>query len=121
LPVPPCRVDRGEGLCNRPNSLGRGHQRPIARRPQRNRSEFSIGSRSGIIPPSRFMKFRAVLFDAAETLFTTRGSVGEIYASIARQFGSQASSEAIQTAFAKHFRGSGPISVTDQKEWWKEI
>jgi putative hydrolase of the HAD superfamily len=67
------------------------------------------------------MKFRAVLFDAAETLFTTRGSVGEIYASSARQYGSQASSEAIQAAFARHFRGSGPISVADQKEWWKHI
>jgi putative hydrolase of the HAD superfamily len=64
---------------------------------------------------------RAVLFDAAETLFTTRGSVGEIYASIARRFGSQAPSEAIQAAFVRHFRGSGPISIADQKQWWKEI
>jgi len=67
------------------------------------------------------MKFRAVLFDAAETLFTTRGSVGEIYAHIARQHGSKASTDAIQAAFARHFRGAGPISVADQKEWWKQI
>ena len=32
------------------------------------------------------MKFRAVLFDAAETLFTTRGSVGKIYAGVAREY-----------------------------------
>ena len=51
------------------------------------------------------MKFRAVLFDAAETLFTTRGSVGEIYGSIARKYGSQASSDTIQDAFRRHFRG----------------
>jgi putative hydrolase of the HAD superfamily len=62
-----------------------------------------------------------VLFDAAETLFTTRGSVGEIYASVARQYGSKASPEAIQAAFSRHFRGSGPVSVEDQKAWWKDV
>src|SRR5262245_26807156 len=67
------------------------------------------------------MKFRAVLFDAAETLFTTRGSVGEIYASIARRYGSQADARDIQTAFVRHFRGAGPVSVQDEKHWWKEI
>jgi len=67
------------------------------------------------------VKFRAVLFDAAETLFTTRGSVGEIYANIARRFGSHADAKAIQTAFIRHFRGAGPLSVEDEKQWWKDI
>src|SRR5215471_5235971 len=67
------------------------------------------------------MSFRAVLFDAAETLFTTRGSVGEIYGSIARQYGSTASDETIQAAFARQFRGAGPLSVEDQKRWWKNV
>jgi len=67
------------------------------------------------------MKFRAVLFDAAETLFTTRGSVGEIYAGIAHRFGSTAQPDAIQAAFTRHFRGSGPLSVQDQKQWWKDL
>src|SRR5262249_46672965 len=67
------------------------------------------------------MKFQAVLFDAAETLFTTRGSVGEIYASVAREYGSSARAEDIQHAFIRHFRGAGPVSVADQKEWWKDI
>src|SRR5262245_46574853 len=67
------------------------------------------------------MKFRAVLFDAAETLFSTRGSVGEIYAGVARQFGSQAEPKVIQAAFARHFRGAGPLSVQDQKRWWKDV
>lgn len=66
-------------------------------------------------------KFRAVLFDAAETLFTTRGSVGEIYGSIARQYGSTAPAEAIQAAFARQFRGAGPLSIEDQKRWWKDV
>jgi putative hydrolase of the HAD superfamily len=67
------------------------------------------------------MKFRAVLFDAAETLFSTRGSVGEIYAGIARQFGSHAEPDVIQAAFLRHFRGAGPLSVQDQKRWWKDV
>ena len=67
------------------------------------------------------MAFRAVLFDAAETLFTTRGSVGQIYGSIARQYGSTASDEAVQAAFARQFRGAGPLSIQDQKRWWKDV
>src|SRR5258706_4632927 len=67
------------------------------------------------------MAFRAVLFDAAETLFTTRGSVGQIYGSIARQYGSTASDAAIQAAFARQFRGAGPLSTQDQKRWWKDV
>jgi putative hydrolase of the HAD superfamily len=67
------------------------------------------------------MKFSAVLFDAAETLFTTRGSVGEIYGAVARQYGSQVPPEAIQAAFVRNFRGAGPISLQDQKPWWKDV
>ena len=66
-------------------------------------------------------KFRAVLFDAAETLFTTRGSVGEIYGSLAQQYGSKAPTDAIQAAFARQFRGAGPLSQQDQKRWWKDV
>lgn len=67
------------------------------------------------------MKFHAVLFDAAETLFTTRGSVGQIYAGVARQYGSQAEPAAIQQAFVKQFRGAGPLSVANQKPWWRDV
>lgn len=67
------------------------------------------------------MIIRAVLFDAAETLFTTRGSVGEIYASVARDYGSQVPPHVIQAAFARHFRGAGPVSIEDQKNWWKNV
>jgi putative hydrolase of the HAD superfamily len=67
------------------------------------------------------MKFRAVLFDAAETLFTTRGSVGEIYAAAARQYGSTATPESIQAAFVRNWRGAGPVTVTNEKAWWKDL
>ena len=66
-------------------------------------------------------KFRAVLFDAAETLFTTRGTVGQIYGSIARRYGSTAPVETIQAAFARQFRGAGPLSIEHQKGWWKDV
>jgi putative hydrolase of the HAD superfamily len=67
------------------------------------------------------MTFGAVLFDAAETLFTTRGTVGEIYGSVARKYGSQASPETIQEAFLRHFQGAGPLSQEEQKRWWRDI
>jgi putative hydrolase of the HAD superfamily len=67
------------------------------------------------------MEFDAVLFDAAETLFTTRGSVGEIYSTIARRFGSTATPSEIQEAFTKHFPHSGPLSSSAEKQWWKEL
>jgi putative hydrolase of the HAD superfamily len=67
------------------------------------------------------MRFRAVVFDAAETLFTTRGSVGEIYSAIARLYGSKADAETVQAAFLRHFQGAGPISVKDQKRWWRDV
>src|SRR3954464_4953669 len=67
------------------------------------------------------MKFRAVLFDAAETLFTTRGSVGEIYAAVAREYGSTATPDDIQAAFVRNFQGAGPVSVDEQKPWWRNI
>jgi putative hydrolase of the HAD superfamily len=67
------------------------------------------------------MKFRGVLFDAAGTLFTTRGSVGEIYAQVAREYGSQADPREIQAAFVRNFHGAGPVSVDNEKSWWKAI
>jgi putative hydrolase of the HAD superfamily len=67
------------------------------------------------------MKFDAVLFDAAETLFTTRGSVGEIYSNVARNFGSTASPSEIQSAFERHFPRSGPLSTDNEKQWWKDV
>src|SRR4026209_2104272 len=57
------------------------------------------------------MNFDAVLFDAAETLFTTKGSVGDIYHSIAKKYGSSASAPEIHAAFVSQFRNSGPLTT----------
>jgi putative hydrolase of the HAD superfamily len=67
------------------------------------------------------MNFDAVLFDAAETLFTTRGSVGEIYNTVARRFGSTATATEIQESFTRHFPHSGPLSSAAEKQWWKDL
>src|SRR5262245_43877246 len=67
------------------------------------------------------MNFDAVLFDAAETLFTTRGSVGSIYSSVARKYGSNASPADIQEAFVRHFQRSGPLASDTEKLWWKDL
>src|SRR5688572_5071632 len=67
------------------------------------------------------MNFDAVLFDAAETLFTTKGSVGEIYHSVALRYGSLASAAEIHDAFIRQFRNSGPLTPDDEKRWWKDV
>src|SRR3954462_8642182 len=67
------------------------------------------------------MRFEAVLFDAAETLFTTRGSIGELYGGVARQCGSTADDASIQAAFLRQFQHSGPISTDTEKEWWRQV
>jgi len=65
--------------------------------------------------------FKAVLFDAAETLFHTRGTVGEIYGKVAHEYGSTAPYELIHASFLRQFRHSGPLSTTNEKDWWKDV
>ncbi len=67
------------------------------------------------------MSIEAVLFDAADTLFTTRGSVGEIYGRVARDYGCTASFDHIQQAFTRQFRHSGPLSTDNEKAWWRDV
>jgi putative hydrolase of the HAD superfamily len=67
------------------------------------------------------MKYDVVLFDAAETLFTTRGTVGEIYGEVARNYGNTASPAEIQAAFMRQFRHSGPLTSDNEKLWWKDV
>ncbi|HET9130097.1 MAG TPA: HAD-IA family hydrolase [Terriglobia bacterium] len=67
------------------------------------------------------MKYDVVLFDAAETLFTTRGTVGEIYGVVAQRYGSTSTPEEIQSAFIRQFRHSGPLTTEKEKDWWKDV
>jgi putative hydrolase of the HAD superfamily len=67
------------------------------------------------------MKYDVILFDAAETLFTTRGTVGEIYGEVAQRYGSTSKPLDIQAAFIRQFRHSGPLTTENEKEWWKDV
>ena len=71
-----------------------------------------------------------IFFDAADTLFHVKGSVGEVYLTHARKYGVTAGSEVIQKAFAKAFADAPPpvFAVSDPQEikscermWWFDV
>jgi putative hydrolase of the HAD superfamily len=73
---------------------------------------------------------KVVFFDAADTLFHVKGSVGEVYVSRARKYGVTASQETIQEAFSRAFADAPPLafSVNDPQEmkscerlWWFDV
>lgn len=74
---------------------------------------------------------KVIFFDAAETLFKTRGSVGDIYLKIARKYGSRTSKEAIDEAFFNGFKKSPPAVISQdissserikiEKNWWRTV
>jgi putative hydrolase of the HAD superfamily len=67
------------------------------------------------------MNHDAILFDAAETLFTTKSTVGEIYHALAQRYGSLATAEEIQQAFQREFQHSGPLSTQSEQAWWRDV
>lgn len=62
-----------------------------------------------------------MLFDAADTLFHPRGSVGEIYWSVAQTYGCRATAGEIQAAFRRQFKASGPLTTADERRWWRDV
>jgi len=73
---------------------------------------------------------QVIFFDAADTLFHVKGSVGEIYVSHARKYGVTAGKEVVQQAFAKAFADAPPpvFAVSDPQEikscermWWFDV
>jgi putative hydrolase of the HAD superfamily len=77
------------------------------------------------------MKHPKVIFlDAVGTLFGVKGSVGEVYGSLARQFGVEADAAALDAAFFQSFRAASPMafprvsrSEISEREfaWWWAI
>ena len=76
------------------------------------------------------MKVRAVLFDAGGTLFRVRGSVGEVYATIAARYGVTAAAAEIERRFRAAFRQMPPLAFPHASEaelpareyaWWREL
>jgi putative hydrolase of the HAD superfamily len=60
----------------------------------------------------------AILFDAVGTLFSPRGSIGDIYRSIALEFGVDIGSAALEAGFVRETAGR-PTPVT--KDEWKGL
>ena len=73
---------------------------------------------------------RVIFFDAADTLFHVKGSVGEVYLTFARKYGVTIGREPIQQAFVKAFADAPPpvFAVSDPQEikscerlWWFDV
>src|SRR4051812_47470264 len=75
-------------------------------------------------------KVKAIFFDAAGTLFTVNGSVGTIYADLARQYGKGVSVANLEAGFRRYFATAPPMAFpsasptqipTLEKQWWETL
>jgi len=75
-------------------------------------------------------KIKAVFFDAADTLFRVRGSVGEVYSRVARKYGAEATAEELNREFHKAFSSSPRMAFPGanyteikrlEKKWWYNL
>jgi putative hydrolase of the HAD superfamily len=73
---------------------------------------------------------KAVLFDAGDTLFRVRGSVGDAYATVAARHGVIVTPQDIEPRFRAAFRQMPPLAFPDappdqlpQREyaWWRQV
>jgi len=73
---------------------------------------------------------RVIFFDAADTLFHVKGSVGGEYLRLARKYGVTADRDTVQQAFVKAFEAAPPpvFAVQDPQEikscerlWWFDV
>lgn len=75
-------------------------------------------------------RIKSIFFDAAGTLFTVNGSVGETYSRIAREHGKEVSVKDLETGFRRCFAtappmafpGASPDHILDlEKRWWRDV
>jgi putative hydrolase of the HAD superfamily len=75
-------------------------------------------------------RITSIFFDAAGTLFTVNGSVGEIYARIAREYGKEVSVKDLEAGFRRSFATAPPMAfpgaasgaIPDlEKKWWRDV
>jgi putative hydrolase of the HAD superfamily len=75
-------------------------------------------------------RFKAVLFDAAGTLFRVRGSVGEAYAAVAARHGAAVEAGEIENRFRSVFRAMPPMCfpgvtgedlLDHERAWWRKV
>src|SRR5438552_835253 len=76
------------------------------------------------------MSVRAVLFDAGDTLFRVRGSVGGVYATVAARHGVVVAATQIEPRFRAAFRNRPPLAFPEAPQaelpqheyaWWKAV
>jgi putative hydrolase of the HAD superfamily len=75
-------------------------------------------------------RIKVIFFDAAGTLFTVNGSVGEIYARIAREHDKEVSAKDLEAGFRRCFATAPPMAFSGaspeqilslEKQWWRNI
>jgi putative hydrolase of the HAD superfamily len=76
-------------------------------------------------------KIKSVFFDAAGTLFDVKGSVGEIYSTLAAKYGADPNPDKIQSDFVRFFRLQPPLAFEKgladhlrtelERKWWRLI
>ena len=73
---------------------------------------------------------KAIFFDAAGTLFTVNGSVGDIYARIARDHDKEVAVSDLEKGFRRCFAAASPMAfpgaepeqiLTLEKHWWRSL
>ncbi len=73
---------------------------------------------------------KVIFLDAVGTLFGVKGSVGEVYGEIARDFGVEVAASVLDDAFYKSFKQSSPMAfpgveleqiVAREFDWWSAI
>ena len=73
---------------------------------------------------------KIIFLDAAGTLFDVRGSVGEVYGQLAKDFGVTVNSAELNTAFFQSFANSNPMAFPEieltkipqlEFEWWLAV
>jgi putative hydrolase of the HAD superfamily len=79
------------------------------------------------MPPRQY---HAVFFDAAGTLFTVKGSVGEVYARLAREYGKEVAIADLEAGFRRCFATAPPMAFPGaapediarlERRWWYEL
>lgn len=75
-------------------------------------------------------KIKAVFFDAAGTLFTVKGSVGEIYACLAREHGKEVAVTDLESRFRHCFATTPAMAFPEvvpqdlariERQWWRDL
>lgn len=76
------------------------------------------------------LRFEWVFFDAVDTLFRIRGSVGGIYAPVARRHGMNVDAEDLDASFRRAIRAAPPLCFPGaapgeiarlERQWWRAV